>query len=92
MPQIFKIGAYVVYFWANEGEPLEPVHVHINEGVPSQHATKVWITKSGKCILCNNSSQIKKNVLRNIMDIIEARSSDVINKWYNFYGSISYYC
>ena len=29
MPQIFSIGAYIVYFWSNEGEPLEPIHIHI---------------------------------------------------------------
>ena len=28
MPQIFRIGPYIVYFWSNENEPLEPVHVH----------------------------------------------------------------
>ena len=32
MPQIFKIGSYTVYFWSNEGKPLEPIHVHIAEG------------------------------------------------------------
>ena len=25
MPQVFKIGSYWVYFWANENDPLEPV-------------------------------------------------------------------
>ena len=34
MPQVFKIGGYWVYFWANEGEPIEPVHVHIAYGKP----------------------------------------------------------
>ena len=24
MPQVFKVGSYWVYFWANENEPLEP--------------------------------------------------------------------
>ena len=52
MPQVFKIGPYWVYFWANEGDPLEPVHVHVAEGAPSANATKVWITKAGKCLLC----------------------------------------
>lgn len=23
MPQIFRIGAYIVYFWSNENDPLE---------------------------------------------------------------------
>jgi hypothetical protein len=41
MPQIFKIGSYIVYFWANEGKPLEPIHVHIAQGTPSENATKI---------------------------------------------------
>ena len=44
MPQVFKIGSYWVYFWANENEPLEPVHVHVAQGAPSANATKIWIT------------------------------------------------
>ena len=56
MPRVFRIGPYTVYFWANEGDPLEPVHVHISEGIPSANATKVWITRAGKCYLCNNNS------------------------------------
>ena len=39
MPQVFKVGAYWVYFWANEGEPIEPIHVHISEGSPKKNAT-----------------------------------------------------
>lgn len=45
MPQVFKIAGYTVYFWVNENDPLEPVHVHISKGVPSPNATKIWITK-----------------------------------------------
>ena len=92
MPQIFRIGAFLVYFWANEGKPLEPIHVHVSEGFPSENSTKVWITKSGKCILCNNNSQIQQRTLKNIMEIIEARNQDVLKKWYGFFGEILYYC
>ncbi len=48
MPQIFKIGKYIIYFWVNEGTPREPVHVHVAEGVPQKNARKIWITKSQK--------------------------------------------
>ncbi|WP_347567412.1 DUF4160 domain-containing protein [Acidaminococcus fermentans] len=57
MPQLFRIGPYLVYFWSNENNPAEPVHVHITEGRPSPNATKVWITESGKALLCNNRSK-----------------------------------
>ena len=46
MPQVFKMGPYLVYFWSNENEPLEPVHVHISKGTPSRDSTKVWLTKN----------------------------------------------
>jgi hypothetical protein len=92
MPQVFKIGAYWVYFWANENEPLEPVHVHIAEGKPTANGTKVWITKAGKCLLCNNVSHIPEPALRNILRIIEARSAEVVEKWIAFFGEADFYC
>jgi len=92
MPQIFKIGPYIIYFWANENDPLEPIHVHIATGVPSGNATKIWITRSGKCILCNNNSKIPNHTLKNMMEIIEARSKEVIEKWTDFFGEVRYFC
>ena len=92
MPQVFKIGSYWVYFWSNENDPLEPIHVHVAQGTPSGNATKIWITKAGKCLLCNNNSQIAPHVLRNIMAIIEARSEEVIEKWRNFFGEVRHFC
>lgn len=92
MPQVFRIGRYWVYFWANEGNPLEPVHVHVAEGSPTANATKVWITRAGKCLLCNNNSRIPERTLKNILEIIEARSTEVIQKWHEFFGENRYFC
>ena len=92
MPQIFKIGAYWVYFWSDEQKPLEPIHIHIAEGKPIANSTKIWITKSGKCLLCNNNSKIPTHILKNIMRIIETQSNYIIEKWYDFFGEITYYC
>ena len=93
MPQVFKIGSYWVYFWANEGDPMEPVHVHVSEGNPRENATKIQITKAGKTLLCNNNSRIPENTLRNIMRIIEARSSDIVKKWEEFFmGDVVFFC
>lgn len=72
MPQIFRIGEYWIYFWTNENEPLEPVHIHVAKGAPTANATKIWITSTGHCLLCNNNSRIPNHTLRNIMRMIEA--------------------
>ena len=92
MPQIFKIGGYLVYFWINESNPLEPVHVHVSEGKPSANATKIWITHSGGCLLQNNNSAIPEKQLRAIMKIIEARSFEIVRMWKDTFGSLTYYC
>lgn len=92
MPQIFRIGSYIIYFWSNENDPLEPVHVHIAEGKATANATKVWITSSGKALLCNNNSRISQRMLNNMIRYIEANSSVITNKWYTHFGKISYYC
>ena len=92
MPQVFKIGSYWVYFWTNENKPLEPVHVHVSEGKPVPNVTKVWITSAGKTLLANNHSNIPERTLRNIMRILESRSTEIINKWIQYFGTCSYYC
>ena len=92
MPQVFRIGPYIIYFWSNENKPLEPVHVHVAEGRATANATKIWITSSGNCLLCNNNSQIPKHTLRNIMRMIEARHIDVTQAWFEYFGEIRYFC
>ena len=92
MPQVFKIGSYWVYFWANENKPLEPVHVHVAKGKPTANATKFWITKSGKCLLANNDSDYDSRTLNYLSKAIEANKDIVIEKWLSFFGEITYYC
>lgn len=92
MPQLFKIGQFLVFFWSNEGLPQEPIHVHVAEGKPSANATKFWITKNGKTILANNNSHINEKQLRLIQRIIEANSQSIIQKWKEHFESLVYFC
>lgn len=92
MPQVFKIGSYHIYFWSDEGLPLEPVHVHVSEGSPSKDATKIWITKNGKTLLCHNKSRIPQHILNDISTVLEARSFEIIAKWQEYFKHLSFYC
>ena len=89
---ILRIGPYSIYFWSNEGDPLEPIHVHVSEGRASATATKIWITSTGKTILSNNNSKIPERMLSDIMDVIEARSFEIVRKWQDHHGEIRFYC
>lgn len=92
MPQLFKVGSYHVYFWANENDPLEPVYVHIAKGTPQPGATKVWITRRGKCLLAHNQSHIPEHVLRNIIAVIETQSAFITEAWRAFFGEARFFC
>lgn len=83
---------YVIFFWSNENNPLEPVHVHVAKGVPGPNATKIWISERGSCIIANNNSRIPDRVLSVIVEVIEARSREIIDKWADTFGKISFYC
>lgn len=92
MPQLLRIGPYIIYFWSNENSPLEPVHVHIAEGRASANATKLWITSTGKAMICNNNSQIPEKTLRKLLRVIEANSEMIVEEWLAHFGEIRYYC
>ena len=92
MPQIFKFGGYIIFFWSNENKPVEPVHVHIVKHNPRANSTKVWITNKWKELNCNNNSKIPLSDFRKLLAFIEANSNEIVEKWYEYFGEISYYC
>lgn len=92
MPQIFRIGSYIVYFWSNAGMPLEPIHVHIAEGRASANATKVWITSTGHTLLSNNNSKIAPKILHGILRMIEANSVEIIDRWTEQFNDRTFFC
>ena len=61
MPSLFMVSGYKVYFWSNENN--EPIHVHVSKGKPTSNGTKIWLTRTGGCILASNGSGISKREL-----------------------------
>ena len=92
MPSIFEICGYKIYFWSNENN--EPIHVHGSKGKPTQNSTKIWLTKSGGCILSNNNSKIPNNDLNVLLDAITSNYFFIVSYWKKFYeiDEIKFYC
>ena len=92
LPNILCIGSYYVYFWMNENN--EPIHVHVNEGAPNVHSTKLWLTKSGGCIEANNNSRIPRTKLNKIKEIVSDNHFYICQKWVEIFGenSLKFYC
>ena len=92
MPNLFSYLGYTIFFWANED--FESIHVHICQGNPTANATKVWITKSGDCILAGNNSRIPKLDLNKLFKSIQYKYFYIVSEWKNFYGvnDVKFYC
>lgn len=92
MPSLFECLGYKIYFWSNENG--EPIHVHISKGVPTPNSTKVWLTKSGGCIVANNESKISSKELNNLLESISINYFFIISEWKNFFGieEVKFYC
>lgn len=79
MPSLFSVSGYKIFFWSNEGTEL--IHVHMCKGNLSPHATKIWLTKQGGCILASNGSQISVKELNELMEFISAQFFVICNAW-----------
>ena len=92
MPNLFTISGYKVYFWANELN--EPIHVHVSKGQPTANATKIWLTRSGGCIVASNGSKISQKELNELMEFISAQFFYICSEWKRFFvtDEISFYC
>lgn len=92
LPKLFMVCGYTVYFWSNENG--EPIHVHISKGKPTPNATKIWLTKSGGCILASNGSKISKKELNELMEFISAQFFFICAKWKEAFvtDEIGFYC
>jgi len=40
MPTVFRYRGYRFFFYSNEGDPLEPLHIHVIKG---EKIAKVWV-------------------------------------------------
>lgn len=92
LPKLFMVSGYSVYFWSNEND--EPIHVHVSKGKPTPSATKIWLTRSGGCILASNGSKISKNELNELMEFIAAQFFLICAKWKQAFliDEIKFYC
>lgn len=87
-----KQCGYKIYFWSNENN--EPIHVHISKGAPTGNSTKIWLTKSGGCIVANNNSNIPERDLKKIKDALSYNYFFIVSKWKEYFKGqeIKFYC
>ena len=91
MPSLFRFGPYLLFFWT--GENGEPVHIHVAIKRPTENATKIWLTRSGGCVLAHNQGNIPARDLRDIEQFVSANHAYICKRWSETTGeACSFYC
>ena len=69
MPVILRFKGYIFFFYSNEGNPLEPAHIHIRN---AESEAKFWLEP--EIFLARNDGFNSKE-LREIFSIIESNQT-----------------
>jgi len=78
MPVVFRYKGYRLFFYSNEGEPLEPLHIHVRKG---ESVAKFWIQPR---ISVAESYGIKSSELRKLIQVI-GEKRELIERCWNEY-------
>ena len=75
MPVVFRWNGYRFHFFSNEGDPREPMHVHVTKGCPT---AKFWLYPE-VAVAYNKgfSSRVQSELIR----LIEARRDEIERAW-----------
>ena len=76
MPVVFRYHGYRFFFFCNEGNPREPLHIHVRK---AESLAKFWIDSE---VSLAESYRFKASELRILAGIIE-QNRDLIRETWN---------
>lgn len=80
MPVIFRYKGYRFFFYSNEGDPLEPVHIHVRKG---ENTAKFWLEPY---IALAGSYGMKPGELAELEKVIITHHELIERKWNEYFG------
>ena len=81
MPRVFEWNGYRFFFYSNEGDPREPLHVHVRKG---SHVAKFWLDPD---VSLANSWGFTSRELTRLDQVVRERESDIRSKWHEYFGN-----
>ena len=80
MPTVFRSGGFRFFFYSNEGDPREPLHIHVERG---DLEAKFWINPEVR-MAYNDGFNTK--ALRELAALVEANRKRIEEAWDDFLG------
>ena len=80
MPVVFREGGFEFHFYSNEGNPREPLHIHVRRG---RDRAKVWLTPS---VALARSSGLSARDLTTVLATVRRRREETERAWNEYFG------
>lgn len=81
MPVVFESNGFKFFFFSNEGNPLEPIHVHVRK---ERNLAKYWLEPEAHLANSFGFSAVELNKIRKIVD---NRMSEIEDAWNEHFNS-----
>ena len=75
MPVVFRYQGIRFFFFSNEGNPREPVHIHAESG---DGEAKFWLYPE---VTIANSAGFNRKQLANLVDVISDHREEIERAW-----------
>ena len=80
MPTLFRLNGYRFFFYSNEGDPREPVHVHV---MRDGGEAKFWLHP----VAVARSSGFDARTLRDLARIVQDNAARITEGWHEYFGN-----
>jgi hypothetical protein len=80
MPVILRYKGYKFYFFSNEGNPPEPLHIHVRKGGA---IAKFWLVPR---VSVADSYDMTSGELKELAQVVEANHKLIERSWDEFFG------
>lgn len=79
MPTVLRLLGFKFFFYSNEGDPLEPPHVHVRKGGCE---AKVWLEPTASV---EWNEGFKRQELRRIIDLVNRHKGKLEAAWHDHF-------
>ncbi|HAC32516.1 MAG: DUF4160 domain-containing protein [Treponema sp.] len=79
MPKIFVYNGYRFFFFSNEGNPLEPCHVHVRKG---ESLAKFWV---GETVSLADNIGFSAKELSDLCKVANENKDKIKEAWNEFF-------
>lgn len=81
MPTVFRYKGFRFFFYANEGDPREPVHVHVEK---DDGEAKFWLRPE---VTVAYNDGFNARTLRELREIVLQHANLIETAWHDIFGN-----